>query len=369
MKYERKSNKGIHGHCRTTIPKPCPGLYCGRIYSNGVYSGCGACPWGYRANLSICVPCDTELPAYDSFYLLTVVLMTVLLHFYFIDKSVKLAYRKKPQVMILYLSAIAESSLSVLISMFLYNPFGSLKLTGCGVKQLSDFYTVFKNPRPNYEEKLYCTQEAAYPIYSIVLVYICLSILAILIIRIPLVGIFRIRRDSANSIYAAFYFFPIMAAFYAVLAGYLCKYFSYKFMVSSIISKKGSVPFLINLLISQLDQNTIDDILIIITKLSHCFIFSFDVVSITDCLTLVDSFPNLTYGFTHYITMTRTRDIVICKDEKLATVNYYLQHLVSLPGKLVIFRSYYSYPVLMLIGAVVSTAWFLASRPYQVSKC
>ncbi|XP_065563875.1 JNK1/MAPK8-associated membrane protein-like isoform X2 [Artemia franciscana] len=232
---------------RTTIPKPCPGLYCGRIYSNGVYSGCGACPWGYRANLSICVPCDTELPAYDSFYLLTVVLMTVLLHFYFIDKSVKLAYRKKPQVMILYLSAIAESSLSVLISMFLYNPFGSLKLTGCGVKQLSDFYTVFKNPRPNYEEKLYCTQEAAYPIYSIVLVYICLSILAILIIRIPLVGIFRIRRDSANSIYAAFYFFPIMAAFYAVLAGYL----------------------------------------------------------------------------------------------------------------------YYSYPVLMLIGAVVSTAWFLASRPYQ----
>jgi hypothetical protein len=45
---------------------------------------------------------------------------------------------------------------------------GVLKLMACRVQRMSDFYTFFHNPNPNYEEKLNCTQEAVYPLFTMV---------------------------------------------------------------------------------------------------------------------------------------------------------------------------------------------------------
>lgn len=41
---------------------------------------------------------------------------------------------------------------------------GQLWLYSCGVTQLSDWYTMMKNPKPNYTTTLHCTQEAVYPL-------------------------------------------------------------------------------------------------------------------------------------------------------------------------------------------------------------
>lgn len=47
----------------------------------------------------------------------------------------------------------------------MYEPYWSLKIYSCEVSRLADWYTLFHNPTPNYEKKLYCTQEAVYPLY------------------------------------------------------------------------------------------------------------------------------------------------------------------------------------------------------------
>lgn len=46
----------------------------------------------------------------------------------------------------------------------MYEPFWSLNIYACNVTKLSDWYTLFHNPSPNYGEKLHCTQEAVYPL-------------------------------------------------------------------------------------------------------------------------------------------------------------------------------------------------------------
>ena len=41
---------------------------------------------------------------------------------------------------------------------------GSLSLNTCGVQQLSDWYTVFFNPKQHHVHETHCTQEAVYPL-------------------------------------------------------------------------------------------------------------------------------------------------------------------------------------------------------------
>lgn len=68
-------------------PSFCPGKYCGRVsYDNGTWSGCGACPRGYRANdESICLLCMETLSLYDWLYLGFMTLLLLVLHWFFID--------------------------------------------------------------------------------------------------------------------------------------------------------------------------------------------------------------------------------------------------------------------------------------------
>uniref|UniRef100_T1GU62 JNK1/MAPK8-associated membrane protein n=1 Tax=Megaselia scalaris TaxID=36166 RepID=T1GU62_MEGSC len=142
---------------------PCPGLYCGRVLSyNGSLSDCGECPRGFRVNstTSICVECTDSPNTYDFLYITFICILPLIMHWYFIDACSKERTFSKNQI-ILHISAFFEVVISAVISVFLIEPIGVFYINSCGVKRFSDWYTLFYNPTPNYEEKLYCTTEAA----------------------------------------------------------------------------------------------------------------------------------------------------------------------------------------------------------------
>lgn len=65
---------------------------------------------------------------------------------------------------ILHISAFAEVAISAIVTILMYEPLWSFQINSCEVTRLADWYTLFHNPTPNYEEKLHCTQEAVYPL-------------------------------------------------------------------------------------------------------------------------------------------------------------------------------------------------------------
>lgn len=68
------------------------------------------------------------------------------------------------RVLLLHISALLESVISAVCSLLVIKPRGSLTVTSCPVTQLSDWYTLFQNPSPDYVNVIYCTQEAVYPL-------------------------------------------------------------------------------------------------------------------------------------------------------------------------------------------------------------
>ena len=71
------------------------------------------------------------------------------------------------RVLLLHISALLESVVSAVCSLLVIRPRGSLTVTSCPVTQLSDWYTLFQNPSPDYVHVIYCTQEAVYPLWVI----------------------------------------------------------------------------------------------------------------------------------------------------------------------------------------------------------
>ena len=61
-------------------------------------------------------------------------------------------------------SVALESIVSVIFTLLLFDPVGSLSLESCGVERISDWYTMFYNPAPDYVHSIHCTQEAVYPL-------------------------------------------------------------------------------------------------------------------------------------------------------------------------------------------------------------
>ena len=68
------------------------------------------------------------------------------------------------RVLLLHISALLESIIAAVCSLLVIKPHGSLSVTSCPVAQLSDWYTLFQNPSPDYVHVIYCTQEAVYPL-------------------------------------------------------------------------------------------------------------------------------------------------------------------------------------------------------------
>lgn len=69
----------------------------------------------------------------------------------------------------LVLCAILEVVFAASITLLMWEPVGSFKIHACGVDYLSDWYPIFYNPHPNYEETLHCAHEAVYPLQVLTL--------------------------------------------------------------------------------------------------------------------------------------------------------------------------------------------------------
>ena len=154
---------------------------------------------------------------------------------YFIDKSTK-SSKFNYLSLTLYLSTICESIIASIVSLFPFNSNWDFDVKTCGVKSLSDWYTLFFNPSIN--EKSYCTQEAVYPLYSIVFIFyivsLCLVLSRHIYLRFVCFVIYFITHLSyvkrlcskdyiTRNTYYILYSIPALMFIHAIFAGIICK--------------------------------------------------------------------------------------------------------------------------------------------------
>lgn len=242
----------------------CPGLYCGRILqADGNWSDCGACPRGFRSNSSsACVPCEDVPMFYDWLYLGFMALIALVLHWSCID-SIALHFSIVKKVIVLHILAFLEMVTAALATLKIINPDGLFDIKSCRVNRLSDWYTLMHNPTPNYDTNLHCTQEAVYPLlvcrslncsfvksannknyyfplifrYTIVFVFYAMCVVNMLLIRTIIVNRFFPKKGK-YTIYAALYFFPLLALLHAIAGGLICEFSKKKKKISKPVIRK-----------------------------------------------------------------------------------------------------------------------------------
>lgn len=255
-------------------------MYCGReLLSNGSWSACGACPRGFRANASsACVPCDDTPLLYDWLYLGFMALLALVLHWFCID-MVAMRRNIPKEVVVLHLSALLEIVAASLITLQLTDPVGHFGIRSCKIKRLSDWYTLLHNPSPNYEETLHCTQEAAYPLHTMVFVFYALGASIMLIVR-PLIAKKCLPKQGKFSIYAALYFYPILAFIHAVGGGLIYYSFPYITIILSVLSNAAHFAFKLNQTMKSLLLNSILDIKSIVVILGHWLLYGYGIMAV-----------------------------------------------------------------------------------------
>lgn len=153
--------------------------------------------------------------------------------------STRFSFRLNYRAFILQVCCLFENLLAAVLSLLSVRPVGSLELTTCPVKRLSDWYTLLHNPSPYYKHTLHCSQEAVYPFYSIVFVYLGYSLALLVLIRgVILPRLFSLLNNEGTrkTIYLTLYAIPIIAVGHAVLAGLLYYSFPYLVIIFSVIS-------------------------------------------------------------------------------------------------------------------------------------
>ncbi|XP_070984053.1 JNK1/MAPK8-associated membrane protein-like isoform X2 [Oncorhynchus clarkii lewisi] len=214
----------------------CPGHYCGKMLINGSFDGeCGVCPRGEKTNMQkICEKCTESPELYDWLYLGFMAMLPLVLHWFFIEW-----YSGKKSALFQHITALFECSAAAMVTLLVNDPVGLLSIRSCRVQMLSDWYTMLYNPSPDYITTLHCTQEAVFPLYTIVLIYyafclVCMMLLRPLLVKKIACGLGK--SDRFKSIYAALYFFPILTVLQAVGGGLLYYAFPYIILVLSLVT-------------------------------------------------------------------------------------------------------------------------------------
>lgn len=257
----------------------CPGLYCGRtLLESGNWSDCDACPRGFRTNSSHCIPCSDNPEFYDWLYLLFVVLCTLVLHWICID-----VIRSKERLSIcqegLFFSSLLETIIASVATLLIVEPIGVFEVRSCKALHLSDWYTLLFNPTPNYEETLHCTQEAVYPLYSMVFIFYSIAALTMLLVRPCFIG--KYARGKL-SIYAALYFFPILALCQAVLGGIIYYTFPYIVIIASLISSATHFAYKVDQSMVSLVVSTFTDLRNFVILVGHWLFHAYGIIAVTE---------------------------------------------------------------------------------------
>ncbi|CAG9765977.1 unnamed protein product [Ceutorhynchus assimilis] len=261
----------------------CPGWYCGRTFlpDTGELSECGSCPRGLRRNDTtfICEPCLETPQLYDWLYLGFMVLLALILHWFFIDMvSMRRSFSKN--VLTLHITAFFEVVASCVLALLSVNPIGKFTIHSCESHSLSDWYTLLHNPRPNYEEQIYCTQEAVYPLYTIVFLFYILTLILMLLVR-PWVCRKFLPRQGKMAIYAALYFIPILILTHAIVGGLIYYSFPYLTIVISVISCAAHFAVRMDQSISALIRTTLTQPRNIVIVLGHWCLHAYGIISLT----------------------------------------------------------------------------------------
>nr|CAH7733945.1 unnamed protein product [Callosobruchus chinensis] len=260
----------------------CPGWYCGKVLMpDGELGACGSCPRGFRRNDTnfICEPC-TDTPAlYDWLYLGFMVLLMLILHWFSIDLvSMRRTFSK--DLLILHTTAFFEVLTASVFSLVVLPPFGSFTIHSCHVRSISDWYTLFHNPMPNFEKKLYCTQEAVYPLYTVVFVFYISCLVAMLTVR-PWVCRRYFPRQSKMSIYAAMYFIPILLLAHAVIGGLIYYSYPYLTIILSVISVAAHFASKMDQSAGALARGAVTDPRNLVILLGHWGLHAYGLIAVT----------------------------------------------------------------------------------------
>ncbi|XP_055373867.1 JNK1/MAPK8-associated membrane protein [Condylostylus longicornis] len=280
----------------------CPGLYCGRVFfENQTWSDCGACPRGFRVDNSDsnskCTECIQSPTSYDWLYLGFMSFLPLIMHWFFIDMAAKERSFTKEQVL-LHVSALLEVVLSAIISVLVMEPLFSFNLYSCGVYKLSDWYTLFHNPAPDYKERLHCTQEAVYPLQTIVLVFYLLCLLLMMLVR-PLLNR-KFLKAGKSAVYCALYFFPILTLLHAVAGGLIYYAFPYLSIVISMVSNACHYSMKIDQSMKSLLKSSLLEMKNAVIIVGHWLILAYGIVSLRQhyALLALVPFPSIFYIIT-----------------------------------------------------------------------
>ncbi|XP_071971895.1 JNK1/MAPK8-associated membrane protein [Engystomops pustulosus] len=263
--------------------KTCIGLYCGKtvLFSNGsneTFGECGGCPRGQRTDsYSICRQCMGSPVLYDWLYLGFMGLLPLILHWFFIEWY---SGKKSSSAFFQHITALLECTVAALITLLVNDPVGYLHIRSCGVEKLSDWYTMLYNPSPDYVNTVHCTQEAVYPLYTIVFIYYAFCLVLMMLLRPLLIKKIACglgKSDRFKSIYAALYFLPILTVIQAVGGGLLYYAFPYIILVLSLIT--------LAVYMSASEIETFKDLLVkkkrLVVLFSHWLVHAYGIISIS----------------------------------------------------------------------------------------
>jgi hypothetical protein len=167
---------------------------------------------------SECVPCTDSLALQDWLYLLFMLILLLLIEWYIVDYCVK--RRDLPfEVLVLHTSAAAETGIAaVLVLIIMSDSNAWFSIRSCRVHRISDWYTLFYNPR-----SISCTQEAVYPLFSMVFMFYGMSLILLLVIR-PIIVWKCNDKNASKTIFLTLYVIPALAFIHSVLCGVICEY-------------------------------------------------------------------------------------------------------------------------------------------------
>lgn len=274
----------------------CPGLYCGRSeISDTTYSACGKCERGwrvYKGNLnyvmsnqtsSICQECQEAPEIKDWLFLAFHVVLVACLHWMAIDLTAK-RQKLTQAVLTLHACAAGEVVLAASITVLLTHPAGTWTIHSCRIERLSDWYTYFHNPNPNYEKTLNCTQEAVYPFYTMIFVFYGFCGLIMLVLR-PFLASKLLPRRGRSSIFAALYFLPILALIQAICGGLVYNSFPYIVVILSLVSSAFHFAFKLNQSAKALLIGCVKDSRSAVILMGHWVLHAFGILAITQIRT------------------------------------------------------------------------------------
>lgn len=203
-------------------------------------------------------------------------ILLLLIEWYIVDYCSKRRNLPK-EVIALHTSAGIEVCLASFIVLYIYSDSLSslLNISSCRASRVSDWYTVLHNPR-----SLSCTQEAVFPLFSMIMLVYTLSLVMLIMIR-PIVVSRISDKKSPKTIYLTLYAIPILGVVHIVLCGVIYYLFPYLTIIASIVSLASHLSCRLDQRTSALFINSFKDVKNLVIILGHWLLHILGIIALT----------------------------------------------------------------------------------------